>query len=95
MAPERFRDARGVDLGADPYSFGVVLYQMFTSELLFTGGSISVFERKHAKSEPPSLIPFLSKRCPREAEPVDRFVRRCVAKDPEDGFRTSPVSGWS
>ena len=44
MAPEQFRDAKAADVRADIYSFGVVLFQMLTTELPFKGDTVAKFE---------------------------------------------------
>jgi serine/threonine protein kinase len=88
MAPEQFRDSKTVDIRADIYSFGVVLFQMLTAELPFKGDTAGKFERQHARYEPPSVVPAISRCFSREAERIDTLVRRCLAKEPSDRFPT-------
>ena len=40
MAPEQFRDPRSVDVRADIYAFGVVLFEMITGTIPFNGRSL-------------------------------------------------------
>ena len=44
MAPEQFRDPRSVDVRADIYAFGVVLFEMITGGLPFKGRSTRCLE---------------------------------------------------
>jgi serine/threonine protein kinase len=86
MAPEQFRDARSADVRADIYSFGIVLFQMLTTELPFKGNTVAKFERQHACYDPPSVVPAIPRPYVREAARIDGIVRRCLAKDPADRF---------
>jgi serine/threonine protein kinase len=88
MAPEQFRDARAADVRADIYSFGVVLFQMLTTELPFKGKTVAKFEWQHARYDPPSLVPAIPRKFVREAGQIDDLVQRCLAKDPADRFAT-------
>jgi serine/threonine protein kinase len=88
MAPEQFRDPGSVDVRADIYAFGVVLFEMLTGRLPFKGKSLDMLSRQHAKYEPPSIIPLLPRGLSRVAEPVDQLVQRCLKKDPTDRYRT-------
>jgi serine/threonine protein kinase len=88
MAPEQFRDARAADVRADIYSFGVVLFQMLTTELPFKGNTVAKFERQHTRYDPPSLVPAIPRKFVREAVRIDGIVQRCLAKDPADRFAT-------
>ena len=56
MAPEQFDDAKHVDVRADIYSFGVMLFQMVTGRLPFVGRTWQDFERLH-KTQPPPKLP--------------------------------------
>jgi hypothetical protein len=55
MAPEQFDDAKHVDLRADIYSFGVMLFQMITGQLPFSGHTVQEIEHKHKTQAPPTL----------------------------------------
>ena len=57
MAPEQFRDPGSVDVRADIYAFGVVLFEMITGRLPFKGKSLDALDRLHSSAEPPSVIP--------------------------------------
>jgi serine/threonine-protein kinase len=88
MAPEQFRDPGSVDVRADIYAFGVVLFEMITGRLPFKGKSLDMLDRQHSRYEPPSVIPSIPRAHARIAEPVNQLVQRCLKKDPADRFRT-------
>jgi serine/threonine protein kinase len=88
MAPEQFRNAKAVDVRADIYSFGVVLFQMLTTELPFKGDTVAKFERQHTHYDPPSVVPAIPRQFVREAGRIDGIIQRCLAKDPANRFAT-------
>jgi serine/threonine protein kinase len=88
MAPEQFRDSKAVDVRADIYAFGVVLFQMLTGELPFHGRTIARLDRAHTNYAPPSVVPSISKRFAKEAEAIDEIVQRCLRKDPGERYET-------
>lgn len=75
MAPEQFSDSKHVDVRADVYSFGVMLFQMATGRLPFNGRSWQDFERLHRTEAPPSLTGELAS--------LDGIVKSCLAKIPD------------
>jgi serine/threonine protein kinase len=86
MAPEQFRDARTVDVRADLYSFGVVLFEMITGELPFKGASLDSLDRQHSRYDPPSIVPAVASRHAKVAKSIDAIVQRCLKKEPEERF---------
>ena len=88
MAPEQFRDPKSVDVRADLYAFGVVLFEMITGSLPFNGRSMDVLSRQHSERKPPSIMPSIAPRHAKVAAHVDQIVQRCLMKDPADRFRT-------
>src|SRR5262249_33370096 len=81
MAPEQAIGEQSTER-SDVYSFGAMLYELLTGDVLFSGESFVAVALKHAAEPPPSV---LERRpdCPvRLAAAVDR----CLAKDPEDRF---------
>ncbi len=88
MAPEQFRDPRSVDVRADLYSFGIVLFEMITGQLPFQGRSLEALSHQHALHQPGSVVPAIPARYSRLAKPVDAIVQRCLRKDPAERFRS-------
>jgi tetratricopeptide (TPR) repeat protein len=78
MAPEQFDDAKHVDVRADIYSFGVMLYEMITGELPFTGRTWDELKRQH-KTEPPPAFK-------NSTEELKIIVEKCLAKDANERF---------
>lgn len=86
MAPEQFRDARTVDVRADLYSFGVVLFEMITGELPFKGESLDSLDRQHSRYQPASIVPAVPPRYAKLAKSIDAIVQQCLKKEPEERF---------
>ena len=82
MAPEQFDDAKHVDLRADIYSFGVMLFQMITS-LPFLGHTVQEIEYKHKTQAPPRLGS--------QDMGLRELVEKCLAKKPDDRYNFSEV----
>jgi serine/threonine protein kinase len=74
MAPEQFDDAKHVDVRADVYSFGIMLFQMIEGRLPFQGRNWSQLERLHKTESPPTLTNVDAN--------IRDLVERCLAKDP-------------
>jgi len=79
MAPEQFRNARMVDVRADVYSFGILLFEMMTGELPFTGSSAFEFEVQH-KIEPAPVLKGAG-------SPIAAIVEKSLAKNPQERFK--------
>ena len=78
MAPEQFDDAKHVELRADIYSFGVMLFQMITGQLPFSGRTVQEIEHKHKTQAPPRLGS--------QDIRLRGLVEKCLAKKPDDRF---------
>ena len=88
MAPEQFRDSKAVDVRADIYAFGVVLFQMLTGELPFHGRTIARLDRAHTNYAPPSVLDAIPKKFAKAAVAIDDVVQTCLKKDPAERFQT-------
>jgi hypothetical protein len=79
MAPEQFRNAKGVDARCDVYSLGATLYMMLTGHLPFQArGTFETWTRKmKGQLDPPRrLVPELSAH-------VEAAVLRAVSPNPQ------------
>jgi serine/threonine protein kinase len=74
MAPEQFDDVKHVDVRADIYSFGVMLFEMLEGRWPFVARSFPDFRRLHKSESPPVLTSVDAN--------VRDLVERCLAKDP-------------
>jgi serine/threonine protein kinase len=73
MAPEQFNDIRHVDVRADIYSFGVLLFQMITGRLPFTATTWLGYKHLHQNVVlPPANLGYFT-----------GIVERCLAKNPD------------
>ncbi len=83
MSPEQVR-REPLGHHSDMYALGVVLYQLFTGQRLFTAGSIEELLAKilgEVPRPPSALRPGLSKD-------IDRIILQMLAKTPEERFPT-------
>jgi eukaryotic-like serine/threonine-protein kinase len=84
LSPEQARGAP-VDESSDLYSTGIVLYELLTGEVPFTGESPVEIAMKHL-SEPPEPPSALRPEIPHD---LDLVVLRALAKEPADRYRTA------
>jgi Tol biopolymer transport system component/tRNA A-37 threonylcarbamoyl transferase component Bud32 len=87
MAPEQLR-GRAVDARADIFSLGAVLYKTVTGRRPFEAGNDISAIAAILEMDPPffdSLLP------PHRQVPasLERLIRTCLAKDPEDRWQTA------
>jgi beta-lactam-binding protein with PASTA domain/predicted Ser/Thr protein kinase len=84
LSPEQARGAP-VDQTSDLYSVGVVLYEMLTGQVPFTGDTPLEIAMKHL-SEVPKPPSELRHDVPRD---LDLVVLRALAKNPSERYRTA------
>jgi Tol biopolymer transport system component len=80
MAPEQF-EGKEADARSDIWAFGAVLYEMVTGQKAFQGKSYSSLVGAILSADPPpmSVKPFTPAW-------LERLVRRCLEKDPENRY---------
>ncbi len=84
MAPEQV-EGKETDARADIFSFGAVLYEMATGKKAFEGRTAASALAAVLEREPPP-VSSLQPVAPRG---LDRAVRRCLAKDPDDRWQSA------
>jgi eukaryotic-like serine/threonine-protein kinase len=82
MAPEQVEGRRDIDARADIYALGELLYEFFTGERAWGGGT--AFEIAAARLTAPPPDP--RQRCPELPRALAELVMRCMARRPEDRF---------
>jgi serine/threonine protein kinase/Tol biopolymer transport system component len=78
MSPEQAQ-GRQTDARSDIFSFGVVLYEMLSGTRPFQGNSAAGILAALLERDPPPLVPA----------GLDRIVRRCLAKDPNERWQSA------
>ena len=84
MAPEQL-EGREADTRTDIFAFGAVVYEMVTGKKAFEGKSQASLISAIMSSEPPPISAI------GQVVPVslDRVVRTCLAKDPDERFQSA------
>ena len=84
MAPEQL-EGKEADARSDLFAFGAVLYEMATGKKAFTGTTQASLIGAILHTEPPPI----SSVQPLAPPALDRVVKTCLAKDPEDRWQTA------
>ena len=84
MAPEQV-EGKEVDARTDIFAFGVVIYEMATGRKAFEGESKASLTAAILTSEPPPI----TKIQPLTPPSLERVVKRCLAKDPEERWQSA------
>jgi eukaryotic-like serine/threonine-protein kinase len=88
MSPEQAR-GEAVDARSDIFSFGTVLFQMFTLELPFAGDNLlAILHNLHFGA--PKDIRYLR---PDLAPPIAAIVGKCLRKEPQDRYQSAAELG--
>jgi Tol biopolymer transport system component/predicted Ser/Thr protein kinase len=84
MAPEQL-EGKEADARSDIFAFGAVLYEMATGRKAFQGKSQASLIGSILRDDPPAI----SEVAPMTPPALNRVVKTCLAKDPEDRFQTA------
>ncbi|MEA2162533.1 MAG: eukaryotic-like serine/threonine-protein kinase [Thermoanaerobaculia bacterium] len=84
MAPEQIEYAQS-DARSDIFALGCVMYEMLTGRRAFAAASRAGMIAQIIASDPPSI----STLRPMTPMVLDRIVRTCLAKNPDDRFQTA------
>ena len=84
MAPEQL-EGEEADARTDIFAFGSILYEVITGKKAFEGKNQPSLAGAIMTAEP---IP-ISRLQPLTPPPLERIVKRCLAKDPDDRWQTA------
>jgi serine/threonine protein kinase len=84
MAPETLEGGE-TDARSDIFSLGAVMYEMLTGKRAFSGKTQASVIAAILASEPPPISTIQ----PMTPPALDRVVRTCLAKDPDDRFQSA------
>jgi Tol biopolymer transport system component len=84
MAPEQL-EGKDTDARTDIFALGATLYEMATGRKAFSGGSQASLISSIMQSDPPAV----SAVAPMSPPALDRVVRTCLAKDPEERWQSA------
>jgi len=84
MAPEQLEGTEA-DARTDIFAFGSILYEIITGKKAFDGKNQPSLAGAIMTSEPPPVSRFQ----PLAPPPLERVIKRCLAKDPDDRWQTA------
>jgi eukaryotic-like serine/threonine-protein kinase len=84
MAPEQLEGGEA-DSRSDIFAFGAVLYEMATGKKAFSGKSQASLAGSILRDDPTSVTEI----APMMPPALNRVIKTCLAKDPEDRFQTA------
>ena len=87
MAPEQV-EGKEVDARTDIFAFGAVVYEMATGKKAFEGKTQASVMAKILETDPPPI----SSLQPMTPPALDRVVKKCLAKEPDERWQTAQRS---
>jgi eukaryotic-like serine/threonine-protein kinase len=90
MSPEQVR-GKPLDSRSDIFSFGLVLYEMFSGKNFFLRGTTADTLSAILKEDAPELVGSVQGISPA----LDRVIRRCIEKEPADRFQSVRDLGFA
>ena len=84
MSPEQAQDT-GVDQRSDIYSLGIILYEMLTGKVPFTGDTPISITIKHIEEMPKSPKTM----APQIPDILDQLIMKCLAKNKEFRYKSA------
>ena len=90
MSPEQVR-GKPLDSRSDIFSFGLILYEMFSGKNFFLRGTTADTLSAILKEDAPELVQSVQGVSPA----LDRVVRRCIEKEPADRFQSVRDLGFA
>ena len=84
MSPEQV-EGKEVDARSDIFSFGAVLYEMATGRRAFEGKTQASLAAAILERDPPAMSALV----PMTPRALDRLVRTCLAKDPDNRWQSA------
>jgi serine/threonine-protein kinase len=81
LSPEQANGGRG-DERSDQYSLGVVMFELLTGEVPYSGGSLMAVAMRHVNDP----VPSVRERRPEVPARLDSVVACAMSKSPEDRF---------
>lgn len=83
MSPEQIK-GRSATVLSDIYALGIILFELLTKHVPFTGDTAVTVALKHSKEE----IPDLKKIDPNIPQPLENAVLKATAKDPDQRYQS-------
>jgi serine/threonine protein kinase/Tfp pilus assembly protein PilF len=90
MSPEQVRGQR-VDHRSDLFALGALFYEMLSGKRAFQGNTPADTLTAILMHDPPSLIGT----SPNITAPLERIIRRCLEKDPNERFQSAKEVGFA